>query len=141
MITVICEVQGEEGSEEGKKLWNEKCIYISIWNVYCLEFTDIPEVFFTPPHIGYCCTAVIQGHCCTLCSNSLCFYCATVHLVCCNAFFPQQWTRFPVLHNSLFQYCDHGFYCAAVTLTLSTSWASHLNVLDVCGVFIVHIAP
>jgi hypothetical protein len=35
-----------------------------IGKVYSLEYTDIPKVFFTPHHVGPCCTNVIRGHCC-----------------------------------------------------------------------------
>jgi hypothetical protein len=30
-----------------------------------LEYADIPKVFFTPHHVGHCCTNVVPGHCCT----------------------------------------------------------------------------
>jgi hypothetical protein len=35
-----------------------------IEKVYSLENTDIPEIFFTPHHVGNCFNNVIQGHCC-----------------------------------------------------------------------------
>jgi hypothetical protein len=37
-----------------------------IGNVYSLEYTDIQKVFFTPHHVGRCCTNLIRGHCCIL---------------------------------------------------------------------------
>jgi hypothetical protein len=40
-------------------------IYIYIFKVtqvYFLEYTDIPEVLFTPHHVGHCCTNVIRLH-------------------------------------------------------------------------------
>jgi hypothetical protein len=35
-----------------------------IENMYSLEYTDIPKVFFMPPLTGRRSTDVIQGHCC-----------------------------------------------------------------------------
>jgi hypothetical protein len=32
--------------------------------VCSLEYSDIPNVFFTPHHVGHCCINVIRGHCC-----------------------------------------------------------------------------
>jgi hypothetical protein len=37
-----------------------------IGKVRSLEYTDIPKVFFTPHHVGCCCTNVIPGQ---LCNN------------------------------------------------------------------------
>jgi hypothetical protein len=31
-----------------------------IGNLYCLEDTDISMVFFTPHHVGHCCTKVTK---------------------------------------------------------------------------------
>jgi hypothetical protein len=36
-----------------------------VWKLYSLEYTDIPKVFFTPHHVGYCGNNVIPGHRCT----------------------------------------------------------------------------
>jgi hypothetical protein len=33
-------------------------------NVYSLEYTDKPKVFFTLQHVGHCCTDVLQVYCC-----------------------------------------------------------------------------
>jgi hypothetical protein len=33
---------------------------------YSLKNTNIPKAFFTPHHIGRCCTNAIPGHCCVV---------------------------------------------------------------------------
>jgi hypothetical protein len=49
-----------------------------IVTVYCSEYTDIPNVFFTARHICRCCTNAIWGHCCVLghsCTNVILDHC------------------------------------------------------------------
>lgn len=36
-------------------------LYNMIWKVYSLEYTHIVNVFFTPGHLGRCCTGAIQS--------------------------------------------------------------------------------
>jgi hypothetical protein len=45
---------------------NFNCDYYwkKIGKLYSLEYTDIPDVLFTPHLVGCCCTNVIQGQCC-----------------------------------------------------------------------------
>jgi hypothetical protein len=43
-----------------------------LWQVYSLEYTDIPKVLFMPHHVSYCCTNVIQGQCCNVPSLTFC---------------------------------------------------------------------
>jgi hypothetical protein len=41
-----------------------------IGSVHSSEYTDIPKVFFSPQHVGHCCTHAIIGHCwATICST------------------------------------------------------------------------
>jgi hypothetical protein len=46
-------------------------------NVYSLEYNDIPKVFFTSHHVGYCCT-VIPGDWCTTIGTLWSHCCTTV---------------------------------------------------------------
>jgi hypothetical protein len=45
-----------------------------IGKVSSSDYTDIPNVFFKPYHVGHCCTNVNQGHCCAVgysCTNMI----------------------------------------------------------------------
>jgi hypothetical protein len=44
-----------------------------IKKVYSLEYTNIPKAFFTPRHLGRCCTSVIPTHYCVL-SHSYAYF-------------------------------------------------------------------
>jgi hypothetical protein len=78
--------------------------------VYSLDYTDIPKAFFTPNHVCRSCINVIRGHCwATVCSNNIrrsyLHWCDPRSLLLYSVF--QQWPRFPLLLNSVFQLWYH----------------------------------
>jgi hypothetical protein len=61
-------------SDDHRELWVQCLRCEQDWKglLYSSEYTDIPQVFFTPHQIGHCCTNANRGHCCALGHSWIC---------------------------------------------------------------------
>jgi hypothetical protein len=75
LVCCLSELQGPRKDEREptvlatglKTLTGRSNVYTNkIGDVYSVEHTDIPKVFFSPHHEGHCCTNAIRDHCCTV---------------------------------------------------------------------------